>query len=91
MRAIYIVLKDEFLRFLQTEEEWHIIANDYEERWQFPHVIGAMDGKHFLIDPPLQSGSMYYNYKGDYSVVLLALVDAHLRFVSIFVLRRCRH
>jgi len=40
-----------------------------------------MDGKHFMIIPPFQSGSYYYNYKGKFSVVLLALVDAHLRFI----------
>lgn len=44
-----------------------------------------MDGKHCVIDPPLQSGSMFYNYKGDYSVVLLALVDAQLRFIYVNV------
>lgn len=42
-----------------------------------------MDGKHCIIDPPLKSGSMFYNYKGDYSVVLLALVDAQLRFIYV--------
>ncbi|XP_011687031.1 PREDICTED: putative nuclease HARBI1 [Wasmannia auropunctata] len=44
-----------------------------------------MDEKHCVIDPPLQSGSMYYNYKGNYSVVLLALVDAQLRFIYVDV------
>jgi len=28
---------------------------------------------------------MFYNYKGDYSVVLLALVDAQLRFIYVDV------
>lgn len=44
-----------------------------------------MDGKHCVINPPLRSGSMFYNYKGDYSVVLLALVDADLRFIYLDV------
>ncbi|XP_028048758.1 uncharacterized protein LOC105830035 [Monomorium pharaonis] len=43
-----------------------------------------MDGKHCVIDPSLQSGSMFYNYKGDYSVAL-ALVDAQLRFIYVNV------
>ncbi|KYN00337.1 hypothetical protein ALC62_08828 [Cyphomyrmex costatus] len=68
-----------------SENEWRAIANHFGERWNFHHVIGAMDGKHCVIDPPLKSGSMYYNYKGDYSVVLLALVDADLRFIYVDV------
>lgn len=34
------------------------------------------------IDPPLSSGSAYYNYKDFYSIVLMA-VDAQLRFIYI--------
>ncbi|XP_011698103.1 PREDICTED: putative nuclease HARBI1 [Wasmannia auropunctata] len=42
-----------------------------------------MDGKHIRIDFPFKSGSSYYNYKNFASVVLLAVVDAHLRFIYI--------
>ena len=42
-----------------------------------------MDGKHFVLEHPLQSGSMYFNYKCTFSVVLLAIVDAQLRFIFI--------
>lgn len=83
--AIFEVLKDEFLRCPHTEDEWRAIANHFGEQWNFHHVIGAMDGKHCVIDPPLKSGSMFYNYKGDYSVVLLAVVDADLRFIYVDV------
>lgn len=41
--------------------------------------------KNFKIDPPLQSGSLYYNYKDNYSVVMLAIVDAQLRFIYVDV------
>lgn len=83
--AIFIVLKEEFLRFLYTENEWRVISHNFGEQWNFHHIIGAMDGKHCVIDLPLQSGSMFYNYKSDYSVVLLALVDAQLRFIYVNV------
>lgn len=67
------------------EAEWKIVANDFGQRWNFYNCIGAMDGKHVKIDPPVQSGSLYYNYKECFSVVLLAVVDAQLRFMYVDV------
>ena len=67
-------------QFPNSEEKWKAIATKFEERWQFPHCIGAMDGKHIDIVPPSDSGSYYYNYKGKHSMVLLAIVDAEYRF-----------
>jgi len=44
-----------------------------------------MDGKHIVIGCPSESGSEYYNYKTDYSVILLAIVDANFKFIYIDV------
>lgn len=59
------------------------ISKEFEERWNFPHCIGAMDGKHIDIIPPRDSGSYFYNYKGKHSMVLLAIVDANYRFLLV--------
>ena len=35
----------------KTEGEWKSVADNFNTQWQFPHCIGAMDGKHILIQP----------------------------------------
>lgn len=56
-------------------EEWAKIENGFRKRWNFPLCYGAIDGKHIQIIAPGNSGSMYFNYKKVFSIVLMALVD----------------
>lgn len=57
------------------------IAEQFYRKSKFPHCIGAMDGKHVTIQAPIHSGSDYYNYKSNFSIVLFALVDADYNFI----------
>lgn len=74
-------------RFLPrpTRETWEKVSQDFWEKWDFPNCLGALDGKHINIVAPPGSGSLFYNYKGTFSLVLLALVDAQYRFLAVQV------
>ena len=51
----------------------------------FPIVLGAIDGKHVMIQYPFNSRSLFYNYKSYFSIVLLAAASADYRFVMVDV------
>ena len=56
----------------------------FGEEWQFPYAFAAVDGSHLPIKRPkggAQAMKQYFNFKGFYSIVLMALVDAEYRFI----------
>ena len=67
------------------EHEWKERAQVFARRWNFPNCIGAIDGKHVMIQAPPKSGSLFFNYKKTFSIVLLAVVDARYCFTLIDV------
>ncbi|XP_073714916.1 uncharacterized protein [Misgurnus anguillicaudatus] len=82
--ATWDCLVDEFMAVPSTDE-WRSIAEGFEERWNFPLCCGALDSKHVQIKAPPNTGSQYFNYKGTFSLVLLAVVDARYCFQLIDV------
>ena len=61
----------------KTPLEWKQIAQGFSSKWQFNHCLGALDGKHVAKTCPQNSGSVFHNCKGFFSIILLALVDTN--------------
>ncbi|XP_046395705.1 uncharacterized protein LOC124162968 [Ischnura elegans] len=83
--AIYDTLKETVMKMPGSKEKWIQIAEGFETTWDFPNCIGALDGKHIVMQAPPNSGSLYFNYKGTHSIVLLAMVDSCYKFIYIDV------
>lgn len=69
----------------QTVENWIKVANEYNQKWQLPNCLGSIDGKHVAIVKPHNAGSDYFNFKRFHSIILMACVDANLKFITIDV------
>ena len=80
-QAIIDEYVDEVMPLPTHAAEWRLIADGFQQKWNFPHTIGALDGKHVRCIKPSGSGSTYFNYKKFFSVLLLGLVDADYKFV----------
>ena len=74
-KAILKEFQQEYLVCPTDPEDWKPIGERFRYRWNVPQAVGALEGKHIAIKKPKKSGSEYFNYKGYFSLVLLALVD----------------
>lgn len=82
---IFDTFKERFMHLPNETEEWENIVYETCRMWQFPNCIGAADGKHVAVIHPSNSGSDFYNYKGFFSIVLLAIVDYDYKFTFVDV------
>ena len=84
-QAIIDAFCRDFMETPDTQEEWREIEAVFRKRWDLPHCLGAIDGKHVALWCPPNTGSEYFNYKGHFSIVLMAVVDANYKFLNINV------
>lgn len=56
--AIWNCLHQQVLPTFLEEEDWLRIACGFETKWNFNHCIGAIDGKHIMIQVQLTKVSL---------------------------------
>ena len=69
-----------YLAAPNSEDDWKRIAREFQTKWNFPNALGAIDGKHVLMQAPARSGSAYFNYKKQFSIVLMAVCSAQYNY-----------
>jgi len=80
---VWNIFKNNYLS-KPNEEKWKSIANyGFGKTAQFPHCLGAVDGKHIRVQNFPDSGSMNLNYKNYFSIVLMAIVDSDYKFIYV--------
>ena len=84
--VIWNRLKDAgYIETPHSVQTWKQIANEFEARWNFPNVLGAIDGKHILMFAPANQPSTFFNYKKTHSIVLMGVCDARYKFTLVDV------
>lgn len=84
MNALWFTLRSVHMP-VPSVDDFVKISQDFQRKWNFSHCIGAIDGRHVAIKKPPHSGTLYYNFKGYYSIVLQAVIDANYRYICIDV------
>ncbi len=69
---------------MPTEHDFSGMAADFEQRWQCPVAIGAIDGCHFNVTVPADQAVDNFNYKSYRSVLSIAICDANYRVKNFF-------
>lgn len=83
-QALWDVLMEDYIP-APDDEACHELARDFQNLWNYPNVIGAVDGKHVRLQCPQNSGSHYFNYKKYFSIVLQAVAGPHYEFLFVDV------
>ena len=45
-KVLWDILSPEYLNTPETEEDWLSISQGFDAKWNFPHCLGSVDGKH---------------------------------------------
>lgn len=83
-KALWMILQPEEMPE-PNRDGWLNIAKKFYLKTNFPNLVGAVDGKHIRCVNPMNSGSLFFNYKKYFSVILMAVVDSEYCFISVDV------
>ena len=61
------------------------IVDGFETCLGFPQAVGAIDGTHITMLRPNESASDYYNRKGQYPIIMQAMVDFRGLFMDVYI------
>ena len=78
--AVWLALNKTYRKAPSSVNAWKSIADQFHTEWNFPHCIGAVDGKHVGIECP---GSSSFNYKKFHSMVLLVVCYKNYSFIMV--------
>ena len=72
--VIWNLLRDKgYVSAPSSDEAWKKISTGFKQRWNFPNALGAIGGKHVIIQASSNSSSLYFNYKKIFSIVLMVV------------------
>jgi hypothetical protein len=74
-----------FIKFPKSSQEIQETMNGFYDKCSYPMCVGALDGTHIAIKPPLGYEIDYYNYKKHHSITMLAAVNSDLLFTYVNV------
>ena len=84
-RTLIDLFLHRIIRFPITPAEIEDTINGFDDKCNYPMCVGSLDGTHIQIKAPMGFETDYFNYKKFSSVVMLATVDANLKFTYINV------
>ena len=74
-----------YVKTSNSRREWEQISAKFEERWNLPNILGAIDGKRIILERSINSGWRYHDYKGNDSVILMDVVGPEYEFLNVDV------
>lgn len=84
-QVLWTILQPKEMPDPTNRDKWIDIANKLYVKTNFPNCMGTVDGKRIRCINPKNAGSMFFNCKKYFSIVLMAVVDADYCFTTIDV------
>ena len=77
------MLENKYIAVPKPKNNDFRIKDGFYKSWNFPNLVGAIDGKHILIKIPPRLGSVYFSYKKTFRIVFMAIFDLKDRFTLV--------